>query len=128
MIDELYDHVNLLLIALVLAQRRKAMDIDKGYLDQQFEANFQRTVEYFDRTLDEKLDEKLDKKLDDKLRGFATKDDLKNFATKDDLKAQTAELKSYVKESFEVQQDYVDERFKEVMQGMKIQVAFRKVK
>ena len=108
------------------------MDIDKQYLDQQFEANFQRTVEYFDRTLDEKLDtkldEKLDKKLDDKLRGFATKDDLKNFATKDDLKAQTAELKSYVKESFEVQQDYVDERFKEVMQGMKIQVAFRKVK
>lgn len=96
------------------------MEIDKEYLDQQFEANFQRTVEYFDKTLDEKLDEKL--------RSFATKDDLKNFATKDDLKAQTVELKSYVKESFEVQQDYVDERFKEVMQGMKIQVAFRKVK
>lgn len=86
------------------------MEIDKQYLDQQFEANFQRTVEYFDKSLDEKLDKKLDEKLDEKLA------------------AQTKELKSYVHESFETQQMYLDERFKELTAGMEVKVNFPALK
>ncbi len=89
------------------------MEIDKEYLDQQFEANFQRTVGYLDKTLDEKLDkfeEKLDQKLDEKLA------------------AQTKDLKSYVHESFETQQVYLDERFKELTAGMEVKVNFPALK
>ncbi len=109
MIDALYDRVNLLLIALVLAHRRKVMEIDKEYLDQQFEANFQRTMGYLDKTLDEKLD-KFEEKLDEKLA------------------AQTKDLKSYVHESFETQQVYLDERFKELTAGMEVKVNFPALK
>lgn len=84
------------------------MEITKEYLDKQFKQTFKLTKEYLDK----------------KLENFATKDDLKAFATKEDLKDQTKELKGYVKDSFEVQQVYIDERLKEFVRGMQIEVAF----
>ena len=83
------------------------------------------TKEYFDQVvlgLATKEDLKSFATKDD-LRGLVTKDDLretlKGFATKDDLasglKQQTTELKAYVMESFEIQQVWMDERFKELI-------------
>jgi hypothetical protein len=37
------------------------------------------------------------------------------MSTKDDLAAQTRELKQYTHQSFEIQQDYLDERFNELI-------------
>jgi hypothetical protein len=54
------------------------------------------TKEYFDKGI-----ENLGKRFDD-------------LATKDDLNSQTTELHSYVQEAFEVQQTYMEERFKEI--------------
>lgn len=68
----------------------------------------QLTREYFEKGMSNFMD---------KLEKFATKDDLvkleEKMATKDDLKSQTIELKQYVAESFETQQIWMDERFKE---------------
>ena len=39
---------------------------------------------------------------------------------RDQIQAQTEELKNYIHESFETQQDYIDERFSELFDGMKV--------
>lgn len=36
------------------------------------------------------------------------------------IQAQTEELKNYIHESFETQQDYIDARFHELFDGMKV--------
>lgn len=49
---------------------------------------------------------------------------LQKLATKEDLTAaletQTKELKDYIHESFETQQEYIDERFNELMDQTKV--------
>ena len=46
---------------------------------------------------------------------MVTKDDLNNS-----LEIQTAELKGYIHESFETQQEYIDARFHELFDSMKV--------
>ena len=69
------------------------------------------TKEYFEQYIAQqfdafelKMDAKLDAKLDDKLG------------------AQTRELKAYVHDSFEVQQNYIDERIEELVKNMKFSI------
>ena len=71
--------------------------------------------------------EYFDKGLANLMEKMATKDDLAKLkseleakmVTKDDLKlqlvAQTKELKQYTTDAFEVQQEWMDERFKELI-------------
>lgn len=74
------------------------------------------TKEYFESYLEEKLEQKLEEKLDQKLD-----EKLKPFATKQDLTDQTLELKSYVHESFEAQQVYIDARFTELLENTRLE-------
>ena len=43
-----------------------------------------------------------------------------DMSTKTDLASQTQELKSYIHESFEAQQIYIDERVNELSESMKV--------
>lgn len=45
---------------------------------------------------------------------------LEKLASKDDLQIQTKELKDYIHESFEKQQEYIDERATEIMEQNKV--------
>lgn len=60
--------------------------------------------------------------LDRQLQNLATKDDVQ--AIKDDfntaLEGQTKELKNYIHDSFEKQQEYIDERATEIIEQNKV--------
>ncbi len=60
------------------------------------------TQEHFDKQI-EALNQRLD-----------------NTTTKADLAAQTQEMKTYIHESFETQQNYIDERVYELSESMKV--------
>jgi ribosomal protein L29 len=45
---------------------------------------------------------------------------LGKLASKEDLQSQTKELKDYIHESFEKQQEYIDERVTELMEQNKV--------
>ncbi len=75
-------------------------------LEERFE---ERLVDQID-SLETRLSQKLDEKLDEKLG------------------KQTLELKQYVHEAFEVQQEYIDERFKELLKGIRFQAILPNLK
>lgn len=70
------------------------------------------TKEYFDKGLSNILE-----KIADVKTGMASKDDLTSLDAKLTAKmdAQTIELKHYTAEAFETQQEWMDERFKELI-------------
>jgi ribosomal protein L29 len=45
---------------------------------------------------------------------------LEKLASKDDLQSQTKELTDYIHDSFEKQQEYIDERVTEIMEQNKV--------
>jgi hypothetical protein len=51
-----------------------------------------------------------------------------DMATKTDLAAQTLELKTYIHESFDTQQIYIDERFHELSDSMEVKEEVVKLK
>jgi hypothetical protein len=67
------------------------------------------TQEYFDKGLIN-LMEKMDTKMANLEAKMVTKDELKT-----QLAAQSKELKQYTAEAFEIQQEWMDERFKELI-------------
>lgn len=78
------------------------------------------TKEYFDKALENLMGGMATQESVDRLEAkMATKDDLAKLeakmASKVDLIAQTKELKQYTTDAFEVQQHWMDERFKELI-------------
>jgi gas vesicle protein len=67
--------------------------------------------------------EHFDKQIESLRTDMATKADLT-----DALQIQTQELKSYIHESFETQQNYIDERVHELYESMKVKEEVARLK
>lgn len=67
--------------------------------------------------------EHFDKQLETLKADMVTKADLTGA-----LEAQTTELKAYIHESFETQQNYIDERFHELSDSMEVKEEVAKLK
>ena len=82
------------------------MEVDKKYLDEQFSKLVTKN------------------QFESEISKLVTKDHFENevskLATKDALAEQTIELKGYVQEAFETQQEFIDVRFNELIGKMHI--------
>ncbi len=90
-------------------------EVDRKYLASQFEANRKVDKEYFEKQF--KLSNDNITALDKRLEIVESKVDV--LGVKIDHK--TEELKGYTREAFEVQQVYLDARFAELMEEMKVE-------